>query len=45
MKSKMTDVLGTLNRQRRILGSLREIPEVSLPDARRLDRENEGSRV
>jgi HTH-type transcriptional regulator, global nitrogen regulator NrpRI len=38
MKSKMTDVLGTLKSGTgRILGSFREIPEVSLPDARRLD--------
>ncbi len=39
MKSKMTDVLGTLKYGRgNILGSFREIPEISLGDARRLNK-------
>jgi hypothetical protein len=38
MKSRMTDVLGTLKSGNgRILGSFREIPEVSLTEARRLN--------
>jgi repressor of nif and glnA expression len=37
MKSRMTDVLGAVNSgDGRILGSFREIPEVSLADAKRL---------
>ena len=44
MKSKMTDVLGTLRSgSGSILGSLREIPEVSLPEARRLDERMRGA--
>jgi repressor of nif and glnA expression len=43
MKGKMTDVLGTLRHGRgNILGSFREIPEISLGDAKELNRKMNG---